>query len=133
MVIDFDHFRLNLQFYLWQEAIGFNLHPTVPVETKDWKVAEVATGTGLWLCELAKNAPSSAHFDGFDISTDQFPHPDSLPRNVALYQLDARSSPPEALCGKYDVVHVRLLFSVIDGNDPTNILSHCIKLLSKLV
>ena len=112
--------------------MGFNLHPTIPVETKNWKVADVATGTGLWLCELAKNAPSSAQFDGFDISTNQFPHPSCLPKNVTLRQLDARSSAPDALCGKYHVVHVRLLFAVIDGNDPTPILNHCIKLLSKL-
>lgn len=121
--------RLNLQYYLWREAVGFNLHPTIPVETKNWKVADVATGTGLWLCELAKNAPSSAQFDGFDISTNQFPHPSCLPKNVTLRQLDARSSAPDALCGKYHVVHVRLLFAVIDGNDPTPILNHCIKLL----
>lgn len=111
--------------------MGFTLHPTIPVETKGWRVAEVATGTGLWLCELAKNAPGSAQFDGFDISSDQFPHPSRLPKNIALHQLDARSSPPESLCGKYHVVHVRFLAGVIDGNDPTPILNHCIKLLSK--
>jgi hypothetical protein len=122
---------LNLQFYLWQEVIGYSLHPSIPVKSDDWKVADVATGTGIWLCNLAKGAPSSARFDGFDISDDQFPHPSSLPKNVTLRKLDAMSSPPEALCGTYDVVHVRLLTAVIDDDDPTSVLNHCLKLLSK--
>jgi len=36
--------------------------------------------------------------------------------------------PPERLWGIYDVVHVRLLFAVIDG-DPTAVVEHCLKLL----
>jgi len=121
--------RLNLQFYLWREALGYNLHPAITIKTEGWKVADVATGTGLWLCDLAKHAPLSAQLDGFDISGDQFPHSSCLPQNVTLRKLDATTSPPDALCGVYDVVHVRLLFGVIKHNDPTAVLKHCIKLL----
>jgi SAM-dependent methyltransferase len=122
---------LNFLFYLWKEAIGYVLHPAIPVPEEGWKVADVATGTGLWLCELAKNAPEATSFDGFDISSDQFPHPHSLPDNVTLGVLDATKPPPLDLCGKYDVVHVRLLISVVDNDDPGPVISHCLNLLSE--
>ncbi|MCJ1404697.1 hypothetical protein MMC11_007923 [Xylographa trunciseda] len=121
--------RLNLQYYLWQEALGYKLHPAITIKNDGWKVADVGTGTGIWLCDLTKHVPLSSQLDGFDISSDQFPHSSCLPQNVTLRKLDAMSSPPDTLCGMYDVVHVRLLFGVIKQNDPTPVLKHCMKLL----
>ena len=102
------------------------------MKSEDWNVADVGTGTGIWLCTLANDAPSSARLDGFDISDDQFPHPSSLPKNVTMHKLDATTTPPEALCGTYDVVHVRLLMSIINDDDPSPVLNHCLKLLSTI-
>jgi len=122
--------RLNLQAYLMKESIGYILHPSIPIPEKDWKVADVAAGTGIWISELARNTPySSVAFDGFDISSEQFPHPSCLPANVTMSVLDAMKPPPEHLCGIYDIVHVRLLLAVVDNNDPTPVLQHCLKLL----
>ena len=93
-------------------------------------MADVATGTGVWLFEVAREAPSTVQFDGFDISDEQFPHSSLLPENIRFHLQDATKEPPESMCGKYDVVHVRLLMAVIENNDPSIVLKHCKKLLS---
>lgn len=124
-------FRLNFQFYLWQEALGFSVHPAIDLNKPDLKVADVATGTGIWLTELSKHLPASAQLDGFDLSADQFAHPKCLPANVRLQICDATKNPPESLIGVYDIVHVRLLLAAIEGDDPSPVLCHCQKLLSK--
>ena len=93
------------------------------------KIADVATGSGIWLYELAELLPS-AQLDGFDVCADQFPHSNSLSENVRLRVVDAKNNPPEELYGVYDVVHVRLLLAVIDGDDPGPVLRHCLALLS---
>ncbi|OKL60837.1 hypothetical protein UA08_03756 [Talaromyces atroroseus] len=123
--------RLNFQFYLWQEALGFIVHPSVDLAKPDLKVADVATGTGIWLNELSKYVPSSAQLDGFDLSTDQFPHISCLPSNVRLQIWDATQEPPESMVGVYDVVHIRLIEFAIEDNDPSIILRNCRKLLSE--
>ena len=84
-----------------------------------------------WLLDLAKTLPSSTQLDGFDLSASQYPHKLLLPSNVSLQTLDATNEPPQELQGKYDVVHLRLFLIVINNNDPTPILNHCFKLLSK--
>lgn len=105
------------------------MHPQIQLKEGN-KVADIATGTGIWPCEVARQAPSSVQFDGFDISDAQFPHPTFLPKNVTLSKLDATLDPPESLYGKYDVVHIRLLMAVVENNDPMPWLDHCTKLLS---
>ncbi|KAL9615980.1 MAG: hypothetical protein Q9160_009104 [Pyrenula sp. 1 TL-2023] len=122
--------RLNLQYYLWQNTVGYHLHPSVPQERPDLKIAEVATGTGLWLSELSKTLPSTVQLDGFDVSSDQFPHPTFLPHNVRLQVADAREDPAPSICGVYDVVHLRLLLAVVENDDPGPFIRHCQKLLS---
>jgi hypothetical protein len=39
--------RLNLQYYLWRETLGYNLHPSIrTADEEDLKIADVGTGTG---------------------------------------------------------------------------------------
>lgn len=38
--------RLNLQHFLWKQQLGYNLHPQIPTDSPDLKIADVATGTG---------------------------------------------------------------------------------------
>lgn len=37
--------RLNYQYYLWQNTLGFNLHPDIPKLAADARIADVATGS----------------------------------------------------------------------------------------
>lgn len=55
--------------------------------------------------------------DGFDISADLYPPPDSLPSNVTLAVRDLKQPFPEELHGRYDVVHLRLLITAMLRDD----------------
>ena len=72
-------------------------------------VADVGTGTGIWLAEIAPKLPSGARLDGFDLVTTKFRTKDKLAANIRLRQGDILSPFPEELWGQYDVVHVRFL------------------------
>jgi hypothetical protein len=68
------------------------------------------------MTEAAKAFPSSYHFDGYDISSAQFLHNDTLPPNVTLNIGDFKKPIPEELHGKYDLVAIRLII-ISMGND----------------
>ena len=119
--------RLNFQFFLWKESLRFNIHPTIPLPKHAW-IADVATGTIIWLIDLAKEVDDS-HLDGFDIVLDQAPPRQWLPVNIELRTWDIFSEVPHAFMEKYDIVHVRLLLFVVKDSDPCPILRNLIKML----
>lgn len=119
--------RLNLQHYLWKEALGFNIHPSVQLP-EDPVIAELAVGTGIWMTDVAREHPT-AQLDGFDIDLSQAPHPNWLPVNVKLRQWNMLEDVPSELVGKYDLVHTRLLVLVVSGIDTTPFLRNLLKLL----
>jgi SAM-dependent methyltransferase len=91
-------------------SIGYSLHPSIvsklPINAR---IADVATGTGIWLKDLASVSPSTYSFYGFDISSEQYLPTDSLPENVSLDFLDFKKPIPEKLQGTFDLVNVRLI------------------------
>ncbi|CRG89158.1 hypothetical protein PISL3812_06194 [Talaromyces islandicus] len=123
--------RLNLQHYLWKETLGYDLHPNANADnaSQPLHIADVGTGTGIFLLSLARRLPKSYSFVGFDISDDQFPIPASIPENVSFRVADAMREPPVELWGKFDIVHLRLFFCVVDKNDPLSAFNFCLKLL----
>ena len=105
--------RLNCQHYVWKQLLQYNLHPDIPSPSSiGARIADVATGTGAWLLEVAREFPQ-AQCDGFDISTIQCPPSEWLPANVVLREWNIFEPPPADLVGKYDVVHIRLVVLVI--------------------
>ncbi|KAJ2989840.1 hypothetical protein NUW58_g3260 [Xylaria curta] len=99
--------RLNQQFDLMTENIGYLLHPTIATSLpKDPIIADVATGTGRFLLRIHELYPD-ARLDGFDISAALFTN--DVPGNVKLNVLDVKKPIPDELKGLYDVVHVRML------------------------
>ncbi|MCJ1353415.1 MAG: hypothetical protein MMC33_003401 [Icmadophila ericetorum] len=119
--------RLYFQYWMWRRQLGYLLNPLIPL-TDDMKVADIACGTGIWLIDLAKEAPH-VQCDGFDISDAQFPHRNWIPRNVTLDTLDVLKPVPESLQGKYDVVHVGLVVLVVENGDPLPLLDNLLTLL----
>jgi SAM-dependent methyltransferase len=116
-VLDRSHIaacRLNLQYYLWKESLQFNVHPSIQL-SKESVIADVATGTGAWLLDVARDFPQ-AQLDGFDNDLRQLPHKDWLPSNVSVRHWDIFTDLPDDLVGKYDYVHLRLLVVVLNGN-----------------
>ncbi|KAH8427665.1 putative LaeA-like methyltransferase [Aspergillus melleus] len=97
------------------------IHPSIPRHSLI-TIADVATGTGLWITSLpdylrsVNNHSSSLTLHGFDISADQFP---STEKTVAPgYEIeflvhDIRNRFPEQYRGKYDLVNVSLLVAAL--------------------
>lgn len=120
--------RLNCQFFLWKEELGFNLHPSIPVLSSGCRIADLATGTAIWLLDLARSLPNSS-LDGFDISLQQCPPPEWLPPSVHVHQWDIFTPVPLDLKVQYDIVHIRLALLVIRNNDPRPVLRNVMELL----
>ncbi|KAK0744967.1 S-adenosyl-L-methionine-dependent methyltransferase [Apiosordaria backusii] len=120
--------RLNLQYFLWKDG-GFSLHPNIPADGEDLRVAEIGVGTGIWMVDLARYLPASARIDGFDIDLTQCPPKEWLPPNVSVHNLDCLATLPDHLLGKYDIVHIQLFHLAVHNNDPAPIIQNLVKLL----
>ncbi|OTA64768.1 hypothetical protein K449DRAFT_411371 [Hypoxylon sp. EC38] len=121
--------RLNLQFYLWKDALKFNIHPTILSSlSKTAVIADVASGSGIWLVDLSRELPE-ARLDGFDYNIRQAPHPQWLPSNVKIRRWNVFEEVPDDLDGKYDYVHTRLLALIVENKNPRPILRNLFKLL----
>ncbi|KJZ70451.1 hypothetical protein HIM_10153 [Hirsutella minnesotensis 3608] len=79
-------------------------------------VADVATGTGVWLEDLAAELPAASQLDGYDFDTSKFRSSQKLPTNVKLQFGNVLEPFPEAIHGKYDVVHARLLLFALKAD-----------------
>jgi hypothetical protein len=67
--------------------------------------------------------------DAYDVSAEQFPARASLPANVALYTADVKVPFPEALHGRYDIVHLRLLVCALEKEDWRVVADNVLRLL----
>ncbi|PQE18640.1 umta methyltransferase family protein [Rutstroemia sp. NJR-2017a BVV2] len=122
--------RLNLQHYLWKDGLGYLLHPSISLNGPNTRIADLGTGTGIWVLDLARQLPETTQLYGFDISDAQYPHPKYLPPNVKLEILDNLTpDPPSDLQGTFDVVYLRLWLGGVPNGDPTALLTHALKLL----
>ncbi|MCJ1382256.1 hypothetical protein MMC17_005369 [Xylographa soralifera] len=124
--------RLHVQHHLWSETLGYVMNPAIPSDRSDLAIADVGTGTGIWLLELDRRLPTPAtRLCGLDISADQFPRAEWLPSNAEFVECDALdpNGPPADLIGVFDIVHIRLFIAIIKNNDPTVLLDFCHKLL----
>ncbi|KGO76126.1 hypothetical protein PITC_006720 [Penicillium italicum] len=121
--------RLDEQFDLLTENIGYLLHPSVRDKMHPHaRVADIATGTAAFLRNLAHDWPD-AILHGYDISTSLYPPNRTLPKNVTLYLLDARKDVPVSLYGQYDIVHVRLIAAGLTSSEWGRVVRNLSKLL----
>ncbi|MCJ1448505.1 MAG: hypothetical protein MMC23_009022 [Stictis urceolatum] len=121
--------RLTAQHYLWKEALGFTVHPSVEL-SEDCHRVDVATGNGLWLLDTSRSIPAAGRLHGFDTSLDQCPQDGWLPDNVRFHRWDVFDEPPAQFLEKFDLVRVRLVTVVVQSNDPSSIIGNLRKLLS---
>jgi hypothetical protein len=96
-------------------------------------MSSVYGASRIFILSLARRLPKSCSFVGFDISGDQFPIHESIPENVSFRVADAMGEPPIKLLEKFDIVHLRLFFCVVDKNDPLPAFNFCLKLLSNTI
>ncbi|KAF1913738.1 S-adenosyl-L-methionine-dependent methyltransferase [Ampelomyces quisqualis] len=110
--------RLLKQHGIWTKSIGYSLHPSIAANLpSNARIADVATGTGIWLKDLASVSPSTQTFHGYDISSEQYLPATSLPPNVSLDLLDIKKPIPTALQGTFDLVNVRLVIIAMGSLD----------------
>ncbi|KAH6957616.1 S-adenosyl-L-methionine-dependent methyltransferase [Ilyonectria sp. MPI-CAGE-AT-0026] len=79
-------------------------------------VADIGTGTGIWLRDLAAELPGDARLDGYDVDQTKFLPSNVLPPCVTLAFGDVFEPFPQALLRKYDLVHVRLLMFALTAD-----------------
>ncbi|KAI1157675.1 hypothetical protein F5B18DRAFT_150179 [Nemania serpens] len=121
--------RLTAQHYLWKDVLGYLVHPDVLTHRGDLKIADVATGNGIWLQDLAENTPSSTELHGFDISLDQVGPKPWLQANIHMHTWNIFEEPATQFLGFFDIVHVRLITVVVKNDDPRPVLKNLRKLL----
>ncbi|KAI0972148.1 S-adenosyl-L-methionine-dependent methyltransferase [Xylaria arbuscula] len=124
-----DNNRINLQHYLSREIFGYLTHPTIPTTASGLRVADIGTGTGIWLSDLASRVPKDAKLDGLDVSFDAVPPKALLPSNVSLYNWNIKEAVPKELAGVYDVVHVRHFSFVLQDHEIEQVLTNLYELL----
>ncbi|KAI0549110.1 hypothetical protein F4679DRAFT_548263 [Xylaria curta] len=137
--------RLNLQHFMYKDAQGYLLHPAIQADlrhkqearqdgSKDpLRIADLATGTAIWLFDLHKSPEVNdlnIEFHGFDISNALFPNTSWLPKNIVLSISNLLEEPPKSLHGQFDVVHLRLVLSLVRSGSPKPIIQHIKMLLS---
>ncbi|GKZ32109.1 hypothetical protein AbraIFM66950_001248 [Aspergillus brasiliensis] len=125
-----DNNRLNLHHYLITELFGYHIHPDIPIkDNNNLRIADVGTGTGVWITDLARRLPASVQLDALDISFDSAPPAEWLPSNVKTFKWDVKQDVPEELVGVYDVVHIRLFIFVLLDAEVQPVLERILKLL----
>lgn len=114
--------RLDIQHeYTRRWGHGNLIHPSIPV-TELHAVADLGTGTGIWINEVAELLTSKGRngkFVGFDISAEQFMPAESRVVGVELEVHDILRPFAEKYRGKFDLVNVRYLaYGMPDKNLP---------------
>lgn len=99
-----------MQYEMLQKVLGFKIHPLIALpqdESEPW-IADVGTGTGIFLLDVVKDLPKTSRIFGFDITDAHFPTRD-VPENVQFVQHDMRTPFPEEYLGRFDVINIRLV------------------------
>ncbi|KAF4988251.1 hypothetical protein FGRMN_9875 [Fusarium graminum] len=113
--------RLSIQHECWWKVTKTLIPPNIKSHLDSLgrppAVADVGTGTGIWLRDFANEVDSGARLDGFDIDNSKFLPSGDLPENVKLSLGDVFEPISKDLVGQYDLVHVRLLMVALKAGD----------------
>lgn len=125
----FESSRLERQHECIVTNLGFLLHPRIEKALpQDARIADVATGTGIWLNSVAKTAPSTWSLTGLDLSDAQFPPPSS--RGRCNYEtLNMLQPIPDHLKQSFDLVHIRYLILALTTGQWETIARNAFELL----
>jgi len=117
--------RLADQHNIYMQCQGYYLHPTINLP-QNARVAELATGTAIWLQQLAsQNTSFDCH--GFDISDALFPS--DLEANLKLHVQDVKSPFNSYWHGQFDAVHIRFLVPAMSVADWAVVLANAVSIL----
>ncbi|KXT16972.1 hypothetical protein AC579_7390 [Pseudocercospora musae] len=121
--------RLEQQHRLIVQNLGFILHPRIEAAVpKEARIADVATGTGIWMRNLALQAPSTWSFVGLDLSDAQFPPSDQQGR-CTFDVLNILEPIPDHFVQSFDVVHIRYLIAALKSHEWQIVAQNILRLL----
>ncbi|KAI0173119.1 S-adenosyl-L-methionine-dependent methyltransferase [Hypoxylon sp. FL1284] len=123
-----DNTRINLMHHVWTKVFGYIVHPKVPTEAANLRIADVGTGSGIWLIDVGEKL-KQARLDGLDISFDAAPPSETLPSNVDFRYWNVRDAVPEDLIGVYDIVHIRFFAFVLLNDEIPDVVAKIFSLL----
>ncbi|RAH51864.1 S-adenosyl-L-methionine-dependent methyltransferase [Aspergillus piperis CBS 112811] len=124
-----DNVRINAMHQLVGQVYQGHIHPRICTANPEMRIADVGTGTAIWLTDLASKLPESVRLDGLDVSFDAAPLREWLPPNVTLHYWDVKSPVPEHLVGAYDLVNVRFFTIVLRNSEIKDALNNLSRLL----
>ena len=81
----------------------------------------------IWIADTARD--QSFRIDGLDISLEQCPAAEMLPKGCSIRKVNILQNVPADLIGIYDIIHVRLILGGL-GDDPVPALKNFIAMLS---
>ena len=127
--------RLDQQHeFLRALAHGELIHQAVPRQSLR-AVADIGTGTGVWLQETARELansqprPEGIEYKGFDISPSQLP--DQNVSGVEFVVHDAAKAFPSQYHTKFDLVHVRLLSYATRAQELSLVVENIVQIMSR--
>lgn len=120
--------RLNIQHEYLLSCQGYYLHPDIPVPSPGARIADIATGTAIFLHEIAEAYPHT-ECHGFDISDKMFPPRAELAKNVTLHLADVKKPFDDQWLGYFDVLHVRLIGPAMRKDEWGPLLTNIVTLL----
>lgn len=123
--------RLTFQHAAVTRAQGWLLHPNVRQSISNLKtprIADLATGNGIWAFEVAEEFPS-AEIVGLDISAEQFPPTKTWPSNVKFELGDLFEPVPARYQQYFDVVHIRLIVAAIYNMDKDILMQNIVSMI----
>ena len=115
---------------------GKLLHSSIPSDIpRTGTVADVGTGSGIWLLDLAQQGPETGslqsggltRYVGFDISAARFP--ESTNPHITFLEHDATQAFPECYHGYFDFIHVRLLVYAIPAAQLSRVVANIAQIL----
>ena len=130
--------RLDFQHeFMRHLGHGNLLHPSIPRDEVR-AVADIGTGTGVWISEIAEDfqAPSAQEsgklkFVGFDISPQQFPDSANRVPGIDFVVHDVTTQFPNKYHGVFDLVNVRFMSYALKAQDLKTALESIVELLRK--
>ncbi|KAI0204190.1 S-adenosyl-L-methionine-dependent methyltransferase [Astrocystis sublimbata] len=126
--------RLDKQHHNWVDMMGNDLLPpdvraSLSASSSPPRIVEIATGTAIWLSEVAKTLSPNAELVGLDFDTSKFPSASCLASNIVLRPADMFMPFPSDLLGMFDVVNVRLIIFALKEGSGVDLASNLMTLL----
>ncbi|KAL2875312.1 hypothetical protein SGCOL_009475 [Colletotrichum sp. CLE4] len=104
-----NHFKVWLP--LTVDLLPAHILSHLKEENRDWapRIADVATGSGVWLTSLAQIVPQGSELYGFDLDGLKLPQSHRSEVSFDFMEHDVLEPFPAELRGTFDLVNVRLL------------------------